>query len=235
MNSVKPLPRDRFLALLVVLLAFLAFVVSTKTTATQTSPSSKQSVAVLPFQRQLGIGKPSHLPIKIKEKNINSDDWVHDLEIEVTNTSDKPIYFLSFSLIIQGMKGPNGQEMGFWLRYGRPQLLDFSTPLESTDVPLLPGEKCVLKIPEANAKGWETYRTRENKPQPTKVGLVFQSLNFGDGTGFNDAQGTFIDIHQKVGLDQKCLSPPNQPSKEFRQAFFSTGFHAGKFFSRCNT
>ena len=64
----------------------------------------------------------------------------------------------------------------------------------------MPNETCVLRIPEAEADGWETYRKKNNKPQPVKIGLVFQSLNFGDGTGFSDAQGTFINIHNPVGL-----------------------------------
>ena len=42
------------------------------------------------------------------------------------------------------------------------------------------------------------FQKKNNKPQPMKVGLVFQALNFGDGTGFSDAQGTFIDIHKKM-------------------------------------
>jgi len=147
-------------------------------------------------QRELRTGTPKHIPLKIKAKNVTNEKWVNDLEVEVTNTSDKPIYFLSFSLRLQGIKAPDGVEFGFWLHYGRPQLIDFSVPLESTDVPLMPNETCVLKTPEAEANGWETYREKNNKPDPMKIGLVFQSLNFGDGTGFSDAQGTFINIHK---------------------------------------
>ena len=60
----------------------------------------------------------------------------------------------------------------------------------------MPKETYVLRIPEPDANGWEILRKKNNKPHPMKIGLVFQSLNFGDGTGFSDAGGTFIDIHK---------------------------------------
>lgn len=70
------------------------------------------------------------------------------------------------------------------------QLNNFSTPIESTDKPLPPDQTIVLKIEDSIADGWENLRAKSNKPQPKKVGLVFQALNFGDGTGFMDTQGT---------------------------------------------
>jgi len=42
-------------------------------------------------ERELGIGLPKQVPLKIKTKNIKSKRWSHDLEIEVTNTSSKPV------------------------------------------------------------------------------------------------------------------------------------------------
>ena len=56
----------------------------------------------------------------------------------------------------------------------------------------------VLKINQAEADAWETTRSKLKKPQPSKVGLVFQMLNFGDGTGYANAQGQFFDINRKV-------------------------------------
>src|SRR5689334_13398170 len=105
-------------------------------------------------QREMGIGVPKHIPIKINVKNLNNENWANDFEVEITNKSDKPIYYLSLLVVPQG----ESETTAFWLHYGRPQLNNFSTPLESTDVPLLPDETCVLKIPEASANGWETFR-----------------------------------------------------------------------------
>ena len=61
-------------------------------------------------ERELGVGLPKHVPLKIKAKNIKSKKWAHDLEIEVTNTSNKPIYYLSFMVVMQGIKSPEGKE-----------------------------------------------------------------------------------------------------------------------------
>ena len=47
---------------------------------------------------------PKHLPIKVKVKkpeklkDAKNDDWLDDMELEVTNTGTKPIYCLSISL-----------------------------------------------------------------------------------------------------------------------------------------
>src|SRR5438067_785121 len=70
-------------------------------------------------QRQLENRIPSHLPIKIKVKNLNSSRWVDDLEIEVTNTSTKPIYFLLFYVAFPEVKAPSGDPISFTMRYGR--------------------------------------------------------------------------------------------------------------------
>lgn len=45
-------------------------------------------------QRQLYNGIPVHVPLRVAVKNLSSDRWVHDIEIEVTNTSEKPIYYM---------------------------------------------------------------------------------------------------------------------------------------------
>ena len=82
----------------------------------------------------MGIGIPKHIPIKVKVKNINNDKWAHDLEIEVTNKSDKPIYYLSL-LVIPQSDTVADENVAFWLHYGRPQLNNFSTSILSTDVP----------------------------------------------------------------------------------------------------
>ena len=190
---------DSLLGVAGILLVFGASFPWTRTIATGSGQQGNELAGSGQGERQLGIGLKPHIPIEIKAKNINNEDWAHDLAIEVTNRSDKPIYFLSFTLVIQGIRADDGKDFAFWIHYGRARLNDFSTPLESSDVPLLPNETCVLKIPEASATGWEMTRAKKNYPQPKKVGLVFQVLNFGDGTGFVDSGGTYVDVHKKIG------------------------------------
>ena len=60
---------------------------------------------------------PQHLPLKIKIKNLESEKWVHDLEVEVTNTSDKPIYFIEFFLVMPEIKSEAGHDTEFALKW----------------------------------------------------------------------------------------------------------------------
>ena len=151
-------------------------------------------------ERKIGIGIPKHLPLKFEVRNLNSDRWVFDLEIDVTNTSTKPIYYLDFFITMPGYKSEiTGNKLGFWFSYGRIELVDFAEPLLADDIPIAPGEKHTFKIRESLAKGWEEQSKREGRPEPKVLNLQFQGLNFGDGTGFVSTAGEPVNIHKKSG------------------------------------
>ena len=174
---------------------------------------------------------PRHLPIKVKVKNLNSKTWAHDLEVEVTNTSDKPIYFLDFHIILPEVQGLLGNPVGFRLMYGRIQLIKFTTPLEFNDVPIKPGEVHIFKIPKSSAGGWDYLREKKHKREPKRVRLIFQGLNFGDGTGYVDAGGTPIDIHKPISLNKGCSPPTSSPHSFLQLAsyFLPANFLPVKF------
>jgi hypothetical protein len=131
---------------------------------------------------------PSHIPFKIKLKkereesfkDLKNEKWLRDFEIELTNTGNKPIYFLS---IVMGTDVKvDGQEIVFPLWYGRPELGDIVTKAGPDDIPINPGETHVFRLGEMPA--WERG-VRENRwPQATKFKAELQSLSFGDGTGY---------------------------------------------------
>jgi hypothetical protein len=151
-------------------------------------------------ERTIGIGIPKHLPLKFKIRNLNSDRWVYDLEIDVTNTSTKPIYYLDFFITMPGYKSKiTGNKLGFWFRYGRIQLVDFAEPLLPDDIPITPGEKHTFKVQESLAKGWDEQSKKEGRPEPKVINLQFQGLNFGDGTGFVTTGGEPVNINKKSG------------------------------------
>jgi hypothetical protein len=59
------------------------------------------------FQERIFENKiPAHIPIKIKIKkekeesfkDLKNEKWLREFELEVTNTGDKPIYFLYIML-----------------------------------------------------------------------------------------------------------------------------------------
>src|SRR5262249_31090241 len=100
---------------------------------------SPDSAAHEKKEKKIGIGVPKHLPLKFEVRNLDSDHWVYDLEIVVTNTSTKPIYYLDFFITMPGFKSKiTGNKLGFWFRYGRIQLVDFAEPLLPDDLPIAP-------------------------------------------------------------------------------------------------
>jgi hypothetical protein len=136
---------------------------------------------------------PEHVPIKVKIKegkeralkDIKNARWVHDFELEVTNASNKPIYLLELWVIMPEIKSENGDNIGFTLRYGRAEFINFDARMTPDDVPIQPNESHVFKIEEEFQNGWEAYKTREHKPDPKKIEISFTQLSFGDGSGFN--------------------------------------------------
>lgn len=136
-------------------------------------------------EKKIHIGVRSDIPLKFEVKNLNSKTWAYDLEIDVTNTSEKPIYFFDISLELSHIRSFSGGRCAYWLHYGRGKLLDSSTPIEKEDVPLLPGERHTFKLSQANAKDWDHMREKEGRPEPRLLEIHFRSINFGDGTGYD--------------------------------------------------
>lgn len=154
----------------------------------QTSPRAQSTRALW---REMDDRIPAHLPLKVEIKNLQNEHWVRDLEVEVTNKSSKPIYYLKLSVSMPGVKIGNG-DAGHMLRYGRPELIEFDQPILHEDVPIKPGETIVLKFPENVWQGWEDYAAKHNLEPIKRVKVMFHALNFGDGTGFAGTMGTPI-------------------------------------------
>ena len=138
---------------------------------------------------------PKHLPIKVKIKkpeklkDAKNEEWLGELEVEVTNTGAKPIYYLHISVFLPDVVAPNGHPFGYPLKYGRSQLNSISEPVRPDDVPMLPGEVVVLKVPAERAALWRRGRAEGDRPNPKKIKFIFNYLNFGDGTGFVGSTG----------------------------------------------
>ena len=151
------------------------------------------SISQLIEEREIQDEIPKHVPIKVKIrsekekafKDLKNEKWLRDLELEVTNTSDKPIYFLEFWVVLPEVISENGMNVGIPLRYGRSEFIDFKTLALPDDIPIQPGEKYIYKVPEKDQRGWEWHKARENRPDPTKIQIKFVQLSFGDGSGFN--------------------------------------------------
>jgi hypothetical protein len=152
-------------------------------------------------ERKLKLKEFKDAPIVIhKVKNLHSNSWHKDLEIEIKNVSDKPIYFMLAYLIFPDQPVPADGRAGVRLVYGDPKkngLIDnYANP---EDEHIAPGETYVFTIPEIDRKG---IAVRDKKfPERNKnLVLEFQIINFGDGTGFEGAR--------KLDLRRRSYTPP---------------------------
>lgn len=133
---------------------------------------------------------PPHIPIKIKIrrekeksfKDIKNEKWLREFELELTNTGDKPIYFLYITMDTHVKFDGSGPEIVFPLTYGRAELGDILTKATRDDVPIKPGETIILTAGEATA--WEKGVREKRWPEATKFQAEIQVLSFGDGTGY---------------------------------------------------
>jgi hypothetical protein len=182
MKSEQSTWRRLILALLLAGLALLLLVTGVRTPSVATSPQG----------RQVEYNIPKNLPIKVKlkaekeakVKDMGNTEWLRDFELEVTNTSDKPIYFVEFWLKLPETKTENDNALAFMLRFGRIEFFDFDTRPIETDVPLKPGETHTFSIEETFLQRWTAFKHRRNAPDPGKIQISFRHLSFGDGTGF---------------------------------------------------
>lgn len=150
-----------------------------------------------PKERVLEDKIPKHVPIKIKIraekekafKDSNNERWHRDFELEVTNKSNKPIYFLHLMFSLPEVISPNGNIVGTSLYDGRPEFVHFNTRPIPGDVPIQPGETHTFKVPDHFQRLWEDYKEREQRPDPKRIEILFADLSFGDGTGFNGTDG----------------------------------------------
>ena len=151
--------------------------------------SAAQQVTKRTFENKI----PPQVPLKIKIKkekeekalDVNNKNWFRDIEIEVTNTSDKPIYFMSLNLEMPDLPSENRDEIRiFPLRYGRTDFYEQDTKPLPDDVPIQPKATYTFVIDETNRSGYEKWRAKDSRSDPLKLQISINHLSFGDGTGF---------------------------------------------------
>jgi hypothetical protein len=128
---------------------------------------------------------PSHLPIKVEVLNYEKDPLLHHIEVKVTNTGEKPIYYLELHLTLPDVLS-DSYPIFFPLRYGRMDLIESGTPIEENDVPIKPGESIILKPDESNVKGFEKWAAKErfSRSDFDRIFLSFEDLIYEDRTGY---------------------------------------------------
>jgi hypothetical protein len=182
-TSVMKSANLRLLVLLLVLGTSLAFLAN----------AARSGHGPQPREREIQIDIPRQVPIKVKIKaekerrfkDLENPNWVRDFELEVTNTSEKPIYFLELWLMLPDTLTENNNPFAFSLRYGRGDFVHFGTQKLDTDIPIRPGETYTFVIAPPKQEGWGEFKHRTNGSDPKKVRIRFVQLSFGDGSGFD--------------------------------------------------
>lgn len=106
---------------------------------------------------------PDHLPIKarIKQekekdfKDYKNDKWARDFELEVKNTGNKPIYYLSLLLVTDIKSVTRGLPLVFPLTFGNIELGEIGAIAHPSDVAIKPGETYVFQIHRGQLRAWE--------------------------------------------------------------------------------
>jgi hypothetical protein len=144
-----------------------------------------------PPAREMHIQAGQNHPLAVKEiRNLQSAMLLRDLEVEVKNTSDKPIYYMRIHLTFPDINTGENQKYGFSLFYGNLRFNQLDERAGLQDKPINPGESYVFTIPEGKWKGFEVYKSKNNfsealaKALTNRIELILLEVSFGDGTGY---------------------------------------------------
>lgn len=138
-------------------------------------------------ERKLKVREFKDMPVTVKEvRNLQSDTWYKDLEIEVKNITNKPIYsmlvYLQFPDDREGVSA--GAVSGILMSFGLNKYIDLKTMADFRDPHLNPSETYVFTIPAQYKKGLRVQN--DTSPEKfRKLELHVGLIGFGDGTGFS--------------------------------------------------
>jgi hypothetical protein len=141
-------------------------------------------------ERQIENTIPKHVPIDVKIrkekekawKDLKNENWAHDFELEITNTGERPVYRFELVLFFD-VPNEYGNELTTTMTYGYEKGGNSLDKARADDVPIKPGESKVFGIWPNTLLAWDQLSRKQNWRLPTKVRILFQDLNFGDGTG----------------------------------------------------
>ncbi len=144
-------------------------------------------------ERVIEVLNDNHPAVKISAiRNHSKKSWLHCLEIEVTNISNKPIYFLELSLRFPDIQS-NGAPIGEGFYFGSYDGGLFGHQAKPDDPSIKPGEKHVLRFQKDRIEVYEqmTKYGHFDHSVTKRLELEIVLLSFGDGTGFMNGEEYF--------------------------------------------
>ena len=123
--------------------------------------------------------------VKYKIRNLQNEDWPKDLEVEIKNVSNKPIYYIYLVLVMDEVTIA-GYPAAFILEFGNKKFSSTLQLAEEGDISIKPGESYTFKVPENQIKNTEKKMAELGiEFKVTKVEFDLNIINFGDGTGYS--------------------------------------------------
>lgn len=159
----------------------------------------------------------------VEIKNLDSDNWVTDLQIKIKNKSDKPIMYIDFYVFAPDLKNDYGHDFDAVFSFGDHRLWSKDRASEE-DKLLQPGEEVVLTQKEdykASApKRLERAlsQRRDLSSRDLRLEIAPHYTMFSDGTKYHGAQLI------KGSGPQQSFSTPKYFDNEFRVSFASFSF-----------
>jgi hypothetical protein len=159
------------------------------------------------------------MPLRVRKvKNLQSETWPNDLEIEVENVSNKPIYFINAVLEFPDDPAPNGSS-GIKFKFGNPENMDTARIAQPADAHVDPGETVVLTISEIYRKGL-MVRQQKLPHNFKKLEFWFEIVSFGDGTGYEGSQ--LLDSKKPFVQPEVALPEKSSAVRLHREEDFSS-------------
>jgi hypothetical protein len=189
--------------LLVVLLALL---VPFKLMSEQGRAQSRERILENLIRKEVPIKVDLKKEKTAAFKELKNSKWVGEFELAVTNTGDKPIYYIYIDLVTDVKL--NDSPLVFSLQYGRSELGDLLTKATPSDQPIKPGDTYVFKIHPGQISAWEDSVSKGDHFDAVKIRVALQGLSFGDGTGFFGNTAYPRANSQPTGLSQDDLRFP---------------------------
>lgn len=177
------------------------------------------------------------IPVDVGRKFLDGDDsWFRSLDLDVTNASDKPIIFISFSLVLArpekyGTTNPlAGSPYASNLTYGRDPLSTADATSLGQPILIAPGSSVKLTLSNADYERISDSLKELKYPAGVKeVWLILGRVVFNDGTMWNAGNLFRHDPNSPRGytlIGQSLFDTPTS-SVRFVQAKFDRHFPRG--------
>ena len=164
-------------------------------------------------ERKLKNKEFAGMPVRVRKvKNVQSETWPRDLEIEIENVSNKPIYFINGVLAFPDDPAPDGIS-GILLQYGKLENLDIAKLADPEDEHLDPGKTVTLVVSDVYRNGLLAKQKRA-PGNLKKLEFWFDTISFGDGTGFQLSE--FVDVRKKKADPSQKSEKSSLKKKEMK-------------------